>query len=80
MPLFYLNLHEGANCVFDTDGIERSSLEAVHRYATEAAREIMGAEIGHGRLPLSWYIEIQDEHREPLTLVPFADAVTIADR
>lgn len=52
-------------------------LAAAHFSVVEAARDIMSAQISQGRLPLSWFIEIQDADRETLTLVPFASTVAI---
>jgi antirestriction protein ArdC len=77
MARYFLNLHECGNVVTDDEGIERSSLAEVHQGAFAAAREIMCAELAHGRLCLSCHIEVQDEAGAVVMTVPFKDAVTI---
>ena len=52
-------------------------LGAAQANAVHEARQIMAAEVSHGRLCLACHIEVQDEARNALLLVAFQDAIVI---
>lgn len=80
MPRFFFNLHECGRVVIDDDGVQMADGNAARANAVHEARQIMAAEVSHGRLSFSCHIEVQDEARKVLLIVPFADAVVVSGR
>lgn len=77
MARFFFNLHECGRVVIDEEGATMPDLGAAQANAVHEARQIMAAEVSHGRLCLACHIEVQDEARNALLLVAFQDAIVI---
>jgi hypothetical protein len=76
MPRYFFHLlNGGSSC--DEEGAELPDLDAAEQRAIEAAREMMGEDIKHGRLHLGHRIEIKDADGRESRTVHFKDAVSI---
>ena len=79
MPLYYLHISDGAGFVEDEEGQQLADDEAARAQAIAAARDIMAAELREGALDLGTFIEVENEKREWLFTITFAEAVTIRE-
>ena len=80
MARFYFDLHECGSIFIDSEGVEMLDADAARANAVHEARQIMADEVAHGRLCLSCHIEVQDEARNVLLVVAFADAIVVSGR
>jgi hypothetical protein len=80
MSRFFFDLHECGRVVTDEEGVKMSDVNAARTNAIHEARQIMAAEVSHGRLCLACHIEVQDEARNAVLVVAFADAVAVSGR
>jgi hypothetical protein len=78
MPQFFFDLHECGRVLIDDEGVEMPDAEAARTNAVHEARQIMAAEVSHGRLCLACHIEVQDEARNVVLVVAFADAIVLS--
>ena len=78
MPHYYFNLYEGDEVVVDPFGLERHDLAAARVEALAGARDIMCAEVQHGRLSLTSRIEVLDADGVIVLTLAFRDAVTLS--
>jgi len=76
MPRFFFNLYD-ERATIDEVGVELPDLAAAHEAALEEARAAIVEEVRRGRLDLSHRIEVEDEARRPVLLLPFSAAVEI---
>ena len=76
MPRFFFNVYDEATTI-DEVGVELPDLAAAHEAAIEEARAILSDEVRNGRIDLSHRIEVEDEARRPVLLLPFSAAVEI---
>lgn len=76
MPRFFFNVYDERTTI-DEVGQELPDLAAAHEAAVEEARAILGDGIRNGRIDLSHRIEVEDEARRPVLLLPFSAAVEI---
>ncbi len=79
MPLYYLHISDGAGFVEDEEGQQLADDSAARAQAIAAARDIMAAELREGALDLGTFIEVENEKREWLFTITFAEAVTIRE-
>ncbi len=79
MPLYYLHISDGAGFVEDEEGQQLADDAAARAQAIAAARDIMAAELREGALDLGTFIEVENEKREWLFTITFAEAVTIRE-
>lgn len=78
MERFFFDLHERDRVLIDEEGTELPDATAACANALHEARQIMAAGIAEGALTLDCHIEVQDERRNVLLIVPFKDAVTFS--
>ena len=78
MARYFFDLNECGTLTKDDEGIECADLSEVRRRALQAAREVMCAELGEGRLCLSCRIDVSDEKGNIVLELPFKDAVRIS--
>jgi hypothetical protein len=78
MPQFFFDLHECGRVLIDDEGVEMPDADAARTNAVYEARQIMAAEVSHGRLCLACHIEVQDEARKTVLVVAFADAIALS--
>jgi hypothetical protein len=76
MPRFFFNLFDEGTKI-DEVGVELPDLAAAREAALEEARAILGDEARSGHIDLSHRIEVEDEQRRPVLLLPFSAAVEI---
>ena len=76
MPRFFFNVFDEAMTI-DEVGQELPDVAAAHEAAIEEARAILADEARNGRIDLSHRIEVEDEDRRPVLLLPFSAAVEI---
>ncbi len=76
MPRFFFNVFDEATTI-DEVGQELSDVAAAHEAAIEEARAILADEARNGRIDLNHRIEVEDEQRRPVLLLPFSAAVEI---
>lgn len=79
MPKSYLDLIDGADDVFDTEGIQVRSLEDAIAIAVRSAMEIMTADLVEGKLDLCPKISIRDETGRVVHVIRFRDLVDITE-
>lgn len=76
MPRFFFNLYdEGAE--IDEEGAEFPSADAAREQAVRVVRELACHEVLEGRPTLSHRLEVQDQDRRPLFVLPFGVVVKI---
>ncbi len=78
MPHFYLHLCNGQGLVEDEEGRDYPDLEAARAEAVDGLRSIMAGEVRGGALNIAAFIEIEDEKRQHVATVHFAEAVIIS--
>ena len=80
MSRFFFDLHECGRVLIDSEGVEMPDASAARVNAIHEARQIMADEVAHGRLCLACHIEVQDEARNAVLVVAFADAIVVSGR
>ena len=80
MPRYYLHICNGTGFVEDEEGRELADESAAPAEAILAARDVMSADLRRGELDLSSFIEVEDEGRNLLFTLTFADAIEIKSR
>ncbi|MEG3085661.1 hypothetical protein U1707_18635 [Sphingomonas sp. PB2P12] len=80
MSRYFFNLHERGRVLIDSEGVEMPNAYAARANAVHEARQIMADEVSHGRLCLACHIEVQDEARNAVLVVAFADAIIVSGR
>ena len=76
MPRFFFNVFDEAVAI-DEVGVELPDLAAARETAIEEARAVISEAARRGRIDLSHRIEVEDEARRPVLLLPFSAAVEI---
>jgi len=76
---YYFNIVSASGALNDYEGTELPTLEEARLEALEDARFLMSAAILEGRDISSRRIEICNESRDVLLVVPFLDALTRDD-
>jgi hypothetical protein len=76
MPRFFFNVFDEGTKI-DEVGLDLPDLAAARIAAVEEARAILSDEARNGRIDLSHRIEVEDEERRPVLLLPFSAAVEI---
>lgn len=79
MPRFYFNLCNGAQFTEDNEGAEHPDFAAARASAVASLRDVMAGDLRTGDLNTASFIEIEDEQRELIETVSFADVVRLRD-
>ena len=79
MPRFYFNLCNGAEFAEDPEGVELADYAAARRKAVDSLRGVMAGDLLMGDLNTASFIEIEDEQRELIETVSFAEVVRLRD-
>jgi hypothetical protein len=77
MPRYYLHMSDGNGFIEDEEGVDLPNEAAARATALRCARDVMMGELRSGRLDLTSFIEVEDEQRNLLFTLTFADAVKI---
>ncbi len=78
MPHYFFHLFDDA-ATFDEEGAELANVEAARVAGIQQARHMAADEVLHGRLHLSHWIEIADQHGDILHTIPFGRAFEIVE-
>jgi hypothetical protein len=76
VPRFFFNVFDDGATI-DEVGVELPDVAAAREAAVEEARAVISEEVRRGRIDLSHRIEVEDEQRRPVLLLPFSAAVEI---
>jgi hypothetical protein len=76
VPRFFFNVFDGSATI-DEVGVELDDLAAAREAAVEEARAVIVEQVRRGHVDLSHRIEVEDEERRPVLLLPFSAAVEI---
>jgi hypothetical protein len=76
MPRFFFNLYDDGATI-DEVGVELPDLGAAREAAIEEARAVISEEVRRGRVDLTHRIEVEDEARRTVLMLPFSAAVEI---
>ena len=76
MPRFFFNIFDDAATI-DEVGLDLPDVAAARETAIEEARAAIGEAVRRGRVDLSHRIEVEDEARRPVLMLPFSAAVEI---
>lgn len=79
MPRFYFNLCNGAEFAEDEEGLELADYAAARRKAVESLRGVMAGDLLMGDLNTASFIEIEDDNRELIETVSFAEVVNLRE-
>lgn len=77
MPRYYFNLFDDSVAV-DDEGLELPDIAAARAQAIRGARSLIASQAEQGRICLNCRIEVEDENRRPVLILPFTEAVTVA--
>ncbi len=78
MPRFFFNVDDDI-IAKDDEGLELPSVAAARLEAIRSARELIADQVRHGHFVLSHWIDVVDEHGDPVLTITFRDAVDIKD-
>lgn len=77
MPIFYLNLCNGAEFVPDEEGTEFADAATARDKAIQGLRDILAGDLSGGCLNAAALIEVEDEGHKLIFTVSFDDAVRL---
>ncbi len=77
MPLYFLNIRDGADLIEDPDGTNLPNVEAACREAIANARDILASKVRAGELVDGQIFEITDESGVVRATVPLRDALRL---
>lgn len=77
MPLYYLHLRDGEDILLDREGSELAGPDALASAALKEARALISHDAGHGRINLSYHLDIEDSSGTIVHRLYFEDAVEI---
>ena len=76
MPRFFFNIYDEVATI-DEVGVDLPDVAAAREAAIEEARAVIGEAVKRGRIDLSHRIEVEDEARRPVLMLPFSAAIEI---
>lgn len=77
MSLLYFHLRDGHDILLDHEGRELDGRETIAATALIEARAIISDEAIAGRINLDQHIDVEDEQRNVVHCLRFADAIEI---
>ena len=77
MPRFFFHIVDGAGNAADEEGLHLADLAAAKEVALKGARDILAAEIKHGKIDLNWRIDVADGKGAVVFTLPFSEAVLV---
>jgi hypothetical protein len=77
MSRFYLHLCNGAEVVEDEEGVECHDAATAKAKALEALRDVLAGDLLRGSVNTASFIDVEDEQRQLIARVSFANAVTL---
>jgi len=77
VPRFYLHVCNGSGFTEDCEGHEFDDAEGARNGAIKGIRDLMSEELRKGEINIASYIEIEDETRQLIRIVPFTEAVEV---
>ena len=77
MALYFFHLRDGIDILLDPEGRELTGPDGIAEAALKEARSIISHDAMIGRIILNQHIDIEDEFRNVVHTLRFADAVEI---
>jgi hypothetical protein len=77
MTRYFLHLRDHVDEIFDVEGIDLPSLDALKKAVIEAARDVMIGDLRNGVLDFRYRIDAQDEQGAVVFSLPFQHAISI---
>ena len=78
MALYYFHLRDGVDLLIDEEGRQLDCIETIPGLALAEARSMIGEEAKAGHLFLDRRIDVEDEFRNIVHSLEFADAIVIS--
>ena len=78
MPRYFFNVYDDVVAP-DEEGMELPNLQAARLHALAGARDLISAQVRHGYLVRSHWIDVADEQGEIILSITFGDAVEIRE-
>ncbi len=78
MPRYFFNVYDDVVAI-DEEGVELPNLQAVRLQAVAGARDLIAAQVRHGYLVRSHWIDVVDEQGEVVLSVTFGEAVDVRE-
>ena len=77
MPRFYLHVSDSSGFVEDDEGLDLPDAGAARQAAVEGLRDMLAGDLRNGHLNTACFVEIENDHRQLVDTVSFAEAVRI---
>ena len=77
MTIYYFHLRDGVDILLDPEGRELDGPDDLPSAALLDARSIISEDARNGRILLDQHIDVEDERRNILHTLHFADAVEV---
>jgi hypothetical protein len=78
VPRYFFHVYDDI-IAHDEEGIELPNVAAARLNALIGARDLIAAQVKRGYFVLSHWIDVVDEHGEPVMTVTFRDAVDVKE-
>ncbi len=78
MPRYFFHVYDDI-IAHDEEGVELPNVAAARLKALIGARDIIAEQVKHGYFALSHWIDVVDEHGEPVMTLTFRDAVDVKE-
>ncbi len=78
MPRYFFHIYDDL-IAHDEEGVELPNVSAARLNALIGARSLIAEQVKRGYLVLSHWIDVVDEHGEPVMTVTFGDAVDVKE-
>lgn len=78
MPRYFFNVYDNVVAP-DDEGQELPNMQAARLYALAGARDIIAAQVKHGYMVRSHWIDVADDQGQVVMSVTFGDAVDIKE-
>jgi hypothetical protein len=78
MPLFYLHVCDSSGFIEDGEGQDLPDAAAARQAAVAGLRDMLAGDLRNGHLNTACFVEIENEHRQLVDTVSFAEAVRIS--
>ncbi len=78
MPRYFFHVYDDI-IAHDEEGVELPNVAAARLNALKGARDVIAEQVKRGYLVRSHWIDVVDEHGEPVMTVTFGDAVDLKD-
>lgn len=78
MPRYFFNVYDDI-VALDEEGVELPNVQAARLHAVAGARDLIVAQVKHGYLVRSHWIDVVDERGEVVLSITFGEALEIRE-